>query len=74
MATPPKSIIAKLSLGKLGSLSLQIMLRKNNVIIFNTDEDPSLRMESCSIINLYGINNKLINSTISVFCSICSFR
>ena len=43
-----KFIIAKLSIRKLGSLTVLI-----------TDEDPSLRIESFAIINLHGVSTKL---------------
>ena len=41
--TPRKFIIAELSIRKLGSSSV--------LIIISTDEDPSLRIESSAIIN-----------------------
>ena len=47
METPRKSIIAALSIRKLGSS-----------IIISTDEDPSLRIESSAIINLRGVSTK----------------
>ena len=48
--TPRKFIIAELSIRKLGSSA---------VLIINTDEDPSLRIESSAIINLRGVSTKL---------------
>ena len=53
--TPRKFIIAKLSIRKLGSSSVLIIL--NGII--STDEDPSLRIESFAIINLRGVSTKL---------------
>ena len=50
--TPRKFIIAELSIRKLGSSSVLI-------IIISTDEDPSLRIESSAIINLRGVSTKL---------------
>ena len=50
--TPRKFIIAELSIRKLGSSSVLIM-------IISTDEDPSLRIESSAIINLRGVSTKL---------------
>ena len=49
--TPRKLIIAKLLLRKLGSSSVLIMHH-----IINTDEDPSLRIESLAMINLRGVS------------------
>ena len=49
--TPRKFIIAELSIRKLGSSSV--------LIIISTDEDPSLRIESSAIINLRGVSTKL---------------
>ena len=54
METPRKFIIAELSIRKLGSSSVLIILR-----IISTDEDPSLRIESSAIINLRGVSTKL---------------
>ena len=45
--TPPKFIMAELSIRKLRSLSM--------LIITSTDEDPSLRFESSAIVNLRGM-------------------
>ena len=55
METPRKFIIAELSIRKLGSSSVLIIL----AIIISTDEDPSLRIESSAIINLRGVFTKL---------------
>ena len=60
--TPPKFIIAELSIRKLGSSPVLIILMtfisaNNNII--NTDEDPSLRIESSAIINLRDVSTKL---------------
>ena len=52
METPRKFIIAELSIRKLGSSSVLI-------IIISTDEDPSLRIESSAIINLRGVSTNL---------------
>ena len=52
--TPRKFIIAELSIRKLGSSSVLIIIR-----IVSTDEDPSLRIESSAIINLRGVSTKL---------------
>ena len=52
--TPRKVIIAVLSIRKLGSSSVLIIIR-----IISTDEDPSLRIESSAIINLRGVSTKL---------------
>ena len=52
--TPRKFIIAVLSIRKLGSSSVLIIIR-----IISTDEDPSLRIESTAIINLRGVSTKL---------------
>ena len=49
--TPRKFIIAELSIRKLESSSV--------LIIISTDEDPSLRIESSAIINLRGVSTKL---------------
>ena len=49
--TPRKFIIAELSIRKLGSSSV--------LIILNYYEDPSLRIESSAIINLRGVSTKL---------------
>ena len=48
--TPRQFIIAELSIRKLGSSSVLILL---------TDVDPSLRIESSAIINLRGVSTKL---------------
>ena len=53
MDTPRKFIIAELSIRKLGSSSVLIIL------FISTDEDPSLRIESSAIINLRGVSTKL---------------
>ena len=53
METPRKFIIAELSIRKLGSSSVLIIL------IISTDEDPSLWIESSAIINLRGVSTKL---------------
>ena len=50
METPRKFIIAELSIRKLGSSSV--------LIIISTDEDPSLRIESFAIVNLRGVSIK----------------
>ena len=58
METPRKFIIAELSIRKLGSSSMLIIL----IIIIgiiSTDEDPSLRNEGSAIINLRGVSTKL---------------
>ena len=55
--TPRKFIIAELSIRKLGSSSVLIILSSANII--STDEDPSLRIESSAIINLRGVSTKL---------------
>ena len=55
METPGKFIIAELSIRKLGSSSVLIIL----YCIISTDEDPSLRIESSAIINLPGVSTKL---------------
>ena len=52
--TPRKFIIAELSIRKLGSSSVLIIIG-----IISTDEDPSLRIESSAIINLRGVSTKL---------------
>ena len=71
--TPRKFIIAELSIRKLGSSSVLIILIVYlNIIsvlsvyilyilisIISTDEDPSLRIESSAIINLRGASTKL---------------
>ena len=54
METSRKFIIAELSIRKLGSSSVLIICANNN-----TDEDPSLRIESSAIINLRGVSTKL---------------
>ena len=54
--TPRKFIIAELSIRKLGSSSVLIILI---IGIISTDEDPSLRIESSAIINLRGVSTKL---------------
>ena len=56
--TPRKFIIAELSIRKLGSSSVLIILLYYCYII-STDEDPSLRIESSAIINLRGVSTKL---------------
>ena len=48
METPRKFIIAELSIRKLGSSSVLIIV-----------EDPNLRIESSAIINLRGVSTKL---------------
>ena len=48
--TPRKFIIAELSIHKLGSSSV--------LSIIDTDEDPSLRIESSAIINLRGVSTR----------------
>ena len=59
--TPRKFIIAELSIRKLGSSSVLIILivyySANSII--STDEDPNLRIESSAIINLRGVSTKL---------------
>ena len=52
--TPRKLIIAELSIRKLGSSSVLIILLL--AIIIGTDEDPSLRIESSAIIHLRGVS------------------
>ena len=52
--TPRKFIIAEVSIRKLGTSSVLIILG-----IISTDEDPSLRIESSAIINLRGVSTKL---------------
>ena len=59
METPRKFIIAELSIRKLGSSSVLIVL-----IIISTDEDPSLRIESSAIINLRGVSTSLTSKLI----------
>ena len=49
VVTPRKFIIAKLSIRKLGSSSVLIIAIIHSII--NTDEDPSLRIESFAILN-----------------------
>ena len=56
METPRKFIIAELSIRKLGSSSVLIIIQYD---IISTDEDPSLRIESSAIINLRGVSTKL---------------
>ena len=53
--TPRKFIIAELSIRKLGSSSVLLII----IRIISTDEDPSLRIESSAIINLRGVSTKL---------------
>ena len=53
--TPRKFIIAELSIRKLGSSSVLIII----ISTISTDEDPSLRIESSAIINLRGVSTKL---------------
>ena len=55
--TPRKFIIAELSIRKLGSSSVLIILVLSAII--STDEDPSLRIESSAMINLRGVSTKL---------------
>ena len=55
--TPRKFIIAELSIRKLGSSSVLIILVLSAII--SADEDPSLRIESSAIINLRGVSTKL---------------
>ena len=50
--TPRKFAMAELSIRKLGSSSVLI-------VMMNTDEDPSLWIESSAIINLRGVSTKL---------------
>ena len=59
--TPRKFIIAELSIRKLGSSSVLIILSTVLIIvsIISTDEDPSLGIESSAIINLRGVSTKL---------------
>ena len=71
--TPRKFIIAELSIRKLGSSSVLIiliriyniytdntdMILRYTISIISTDEDPSLRIESSAIINLRGVSTKL---------------
>ena len=60
--TPRTFIIAELSIRKLGSSSVLVILifiSANNNSIISTDEDPSLRIESSAIINLRGVSTKL---------------
>ena len=66
--TPRKFIIAELSIRKLGSSSVLI-------IIISTDEDPSLRIESSAIINLRGVSTKLNKYLVNMLkiCCIQSF-
>ena len=57
--TPRKFIIAELSIRKLGSSSVLIIvlilyININNTI--STDEDPNLRTESSAIVNLRGLS------------------
>ena len=54
--TPSKFIIAKLSIRKLGSSSVLIIM---HYYYCSTDEDPSLRIESFAKINLRGVSTKL---------------
>ena len=65
--TPRKFIIAELSIRKLGSSSV--------LIIISTDEDPSLRIESSAIINLRGVSTKLNKYLVNMLkiCCIQSF-
>ena len=55
--TPRKFTIAKLSIRKLGSSS---------VLIIMPDEDPSIRIESFVILNLRGVSTKLYFNTCSL--------
>ena len=57
--TPRKFIIAELSIRKLGSSSVLIILPLHYYTIISTDEDPSLQIESSAIINLRGVSTKL---------------
>ena len=61
--TPRKFIIAELSIRKLGSSSVLIIMHYYALwllcIINSTDEDPSLRIESSAIISLRGVSTKL---------------
>ena len=65
--TPRKFIIAEISIRKLGSSSVLIIILNYlintiywpNDQIISTDEDPSLRIESSAIINLRGVSTKL---------------
>ena len=60
--TPRKFIIAELSIRKLGSSSVLIIIYYLLALlqrIISTDEDPSLRIESSAIINLRGVSTKL---------------
>ena len=59
--TPRKFIIAELSIRKLGSSSVLIILTIISTVlsIISTDEDPSLRIESSAIIDLRGVSTKL---------------
>ena len=59
--TPRKFIIGELSICKLGSSSVLIILILLLLAlrIISTDEDPSLRIESSAIINLRGVSTKL---------------
>ena len=53
--TPRKFIIAELSIRKLGSSSVLIIIIDNNymsLLYISTDEDPSLGIESSVIVNL----------------------
>ena len=49
--TPRKFITVELSIRKLGSSLV--------LIIIQSDEDPSLRIESSAVINLRGVSTKL---------------
>ena len=73
--TPRKFIIAELSIRKLGSSSVLIILALLLLLcIISTDEDPSLRIESSAIINLRDVSTKLnkYNEICIVFCCRCS--
>ena len=79
---PRKFIIAELSIRKLGSSSVLIiliriyniytdntdMILRYTISIISTDEDPSLRIESSAIINLRGVSTKL-----NKYIFICSY-
>lgn len=52
--TPRKVALAKLSIRKVGSSLVLIILFK--IFIIDTDEHPSLRVEGFAILNLRGVN------------------
>ena len=60
--TPRKFITAKLSIRKPGSSSVLIIL------LYSTDEDPGLQIESFAVINLRGVST---NKTIICFFYTC---